>query len=185
MKLLTMARAVLGLALAITASCAPAAKTYTGDSLIAEGFTEVSEGVYFRNTTTALSVNGSSSGNELAAQTHSCQISDYEGTTGDYSAKVDDCWQVYRNVAVDGEWVIRQGHQKVVASYGTCVFGITAHGGADVRIGNVDVHSALLESISQFARQYPGDDFQRIGAVGRFQCGWNFGDACIWGVYVR
>lgn len=106
MKVFTMARAVLGLALAITASYAPAAKTYTGDSLIAEGFTEVSEGVYFRNTPIALSVNGSSSGNELAAQTHFCQISDYEGTTGDYSAKVDDCWQVYRNVAVDGEWYV-------------------------------------------------------------------------------
>ncbi|KAK0671709.1 putative necrosis-inducing factor-domain-containing protein [Cercophora samala] len=185
MQLFTLTRATLGLALAVAASCAPTAKNDIGESLLTQGYTEVSEGVYFRNTTTAPSVNGSSASLGLAAQTHYCQISDMEDGTGDFSAKVDDCWQVYRNVAVDGEWVVTEGYQKVIASYGTCCFGITAHSGATVTIGNVDVHVAILESITQFARQFPGESFQRVSSRGRFQCGWNYGDACGWGIYPR
>ncbi|KAK4180469.1 putative necrosis-inducing factor-domain-containing protein [Triangularia setosa] len=180
MQLSKLTHAVLGLVLAATVSCAPAIRGNTGDIQIPEGFTEVSEGVYFRNT---MSV--SFDGTALAPQTHYCQLSDFEDRTTPIGANVDDCWQLYKYIATDGEWIILDGHQKMVAFYRTCWVGITAQNGATVKVGNVDVRTAIIESITRFAQTFPGEDFQRVSSRGRFQCGYNYGDACTWGVYQR
>ncbi|KAK4197547.1 putative necrosis-inducing factor-domain-containing protein [Triangularia verruculosa] len=181
MQLFKPTKAVLGLVLAAAAMGAPATNGNKGNVQIPEGFTEVSEGVYYRNS--------SSPGISLAAEIHHCQISDTDGRTDEISALVDDCLQVYRDLAYDAEWVILGGRQKLIASYGTCWIGITVSRAIDsVTVGNVDLHTAVFESITWYAKSFPdgkGGQVQRVGAYGWFHCGYNFGDACSWIIGTR
>ncbi|KAK4098162.1 hypothetical protein N658DRAFT_390600, partial [Parathielavia hyrcaniae] len=77
--------------------------------------------------------------------------STFENKVSDASPLVQDCWQLFHNIAGGGTWTI-WGKHRTLAMYHTCAFGAEVVGGMSMglKIGNGDIRDLARDSIEMF-----------------------------------
>lgn len=99
-----------------------------------------------------------------------CGGSTFDNQGSDVSPTVSDCQQLIRNIEGDAttDWTHGIVGQRMIASYGSCRFGIERTGGTggavQFRVGGQDVIDVINDSI----RQFGGGG--RVGAKGVMPC---------------
>ena len=88
-----------------------------------------------------------------------------------------------RTHAIDSRTVGRTS-QHQLAQYGTCAFGVDAHGGIASKgafyVGNEDVRDVIVDSIARF--QWDDNGEEKVGTRGVMRCQPN-GISVEWGIY--
>ncbi|KGO76570.1 Peptidoglycan-binding Lysin subgroup [Penicillium italicum] len=98
------------------------------------------------------------------------------------SAIVDDCKTIIKNIqGTNGEWTTGIGHQRAIATFGSCAFGVQnvgVTGDVTYHTGSQDIVSIITEAISKY--EWNG----RVGAKGYMECDGDAGHQKVeWGLY--
>ncbi|EKV10555.1 glycoside hydrolase family 18 protein [Penicillium digitatum] len=111
-----------------------------------------------------------------------CSGYTYQDETSSASPKVSDCQTIIKNIqGTNGEWTTGIGHQREIAKFGSCQFGVQnvgVTGDVTYYTGSQDIVNIINEAISRYASD------GLVGAAGYMECS---GDAdhqkVKWGVY--
>ncbi|RAK99289.1 glycoside hydrolase family 18 protein [Aspergillus ibericus CBS 121593] len=111
-----------------------------------------------------------------------CSGYTYQDETSSASPLVSDCQTIVKNIqGTNGEWTTGIGHQRSIAKFGSCHFGVQnvgVTGDVTYHTGSQDIVNIITESISKYASD------GRVGAKGYMECGGDAGNQKVeWGLY--
>ncbi|GCB21695.1 killer toxin subunits alpha/beta [Aspergillus awamori] len=111
-----------------------------------------------------------------------CSGYTYQDETSSASPKVSDCQTIVKNIqGTGGEWTTGIGHQRDIAKFGSCHFGVQnvgVTGDVTYHTGSQDIVTIINEAISKYASN------GLVGAKGYMECGGDAGSQKVeWGLY--
>ncbi|GKZ37253.1 hypothetical protein AbraIFM66950_008710 [Aspergillus brasiliensis] len=111
-----------------------------------------------------------------------CSGYTYQDETSSASPKVSDCQTIVKNIqATNGEWTTGIGHQRDIAKFGSCNFGVQnvgVTGDVTYHTGSQDIVTIINEAISKYASN------GLVGAKGYMECSGDAGSQKVeWGLY--
>ncbi|PWY76008.1 glycoside hydrolase family 18 protein [Aspergillus sclerotioniger CBS 115572] len=111
-----------------------------------------------------------------------CSGYTYQDETSSASPKVSDCQTIIKNIqGTNGEWTTGIDHQRDIAKFGTCNFGVQnvgVTGDVTYHTGSQDIVNIITEAISMYASN------GLVGAKGYMKCDGNTGSQKVeWGLY--